>query len=156
MKAFVMEEWRIELVNEIIEVAREFIEETAFPVTFDRSKVYDRLRDAFFSPEGGIVLAVSDEGKIAGGAILYACADYQVEKFGYMEKFFVRPSFRSQGVGRKIAKRCAEWFDEQDCLFSFATSTANIGATGLFTNLMAKFGYQSIGPTLTRKYHGKV
>ncbi len=92
-----------------------------------------------------------------GGAIVYAVADWQKEKFGYVEKFFVRPEFRAKGIARIIAFSIAEWFDDRDCLYSFVTSTANIGAGRLFSNLMAKYGYHDLGPTLSRGiHHGKV
>jgi len=151
MKAIVLTTWDRLIVDDIIDMAETFIKETKFPVTFDRSKVYDRIHTAFFSDDGDVILAIDDNGGVVGGAVVWASADWQVEKFGYVEKFFVRSGSRGRGVGRLIAERSARWFDEKDCVFSFATSTANIGAGRLFVNLMAKYGYQDIGPTLSRR-----
>jgi len=153
----VLGSWQRDIVYGVMDLAAEFARESNYGVTFNPQKVYDRLHQAFFNPEGDIILALDDDGKVVGGAVVYACADWQDEKFGYLEKFYLHPKTRGSGIGRMLAKKCAEWFDANDCLFSFATSTANIGTSGHFTNMMAKFGYQSIGPTLTRKInHGKI
>jgi GNAT superfamily N-acetyltransferase len=154
---FVLEEWQREIIYGIMDLAAEFIRESEYGVSFNPQKVYDRLHQAFFDPDGDIIVAIDTDGNVVGGAVVYAYADWQDEKFGYLEKFYLHPRTRGSGIGRMIAKKCAVWFDDHDCLYSFATSTANIGSTGHFCNMMAKFGYKSVGPTLSRKKnHGKI
>lgn len=157
MKAIVMDEWDYDLVRKTIEIGRIFIEETEFPLTFNYQKIYERLSTAYFSPHGDIILVLGDDGEVMGGAVVYAIADWHDEVFGYVEKCFIRPERRGVGAGRLMAEKMAEWFDARECLFSFVTSTANIGATRQFNNLMAKYGYSDLGPTLAREYqHGKI
>lgn len=156
MNCYVVDKWELALVEDIRLCAREFARESGYLVNYDPKKIYDRCYGSFFDPNAGIIIAKAEDGEIMGGAFLYAVADWHVEKFGYLEKFFVRSGFRREGVGRVLAKKCAEWFDERECVYSFATATANIGETRQFENLMSKYGYQSTGPTLARKQHGKV
>lgn len=151
----VMDKWNRDDIEKIIGIALEFIIETNYPVTFNPDIIYGRLHAAFFDPDSDIVIArLADD--IVGAAVVHAMADWQEEKFGYVEKFFVAPRGRRIGVGRAMTAEISKWFDQHDCLFSFATSTAGIGETRLFSNMMAKFGYQSVGPTLARTQHGKV
>lgn len=157
MNVFVAQEWSSKLVDDIRILAKEFARESGYLVNYDADKIYERVHTSFFDPDAGIITVETDDGDIMGAAFVYAIADWHVEKFGYLEKFFVRAEYRREGVGRVLAKKCSEWFDERECLFSFATSTANIGATRQFQNLMAKYGYEDIGPTLTRKLnHGEI
>lgn len=156
MKAYVMDRWDRDIVEVLINIGKMFVKETDYPITFNRQKVYDRLHNAFFSNDGDIIVVRDGWGNFGGGSIVYAVADYQDEKFGYIEKFFVNPEYRREGVGRMLAEKSARWFDEKGCVLSFTTSTANIGETRQYTNLMAKYQYTDIGPTLVREHNGKI
>lgn len=153
----IIEKWDREVINKLLDLAEEFIRETNFPVTFNRQKARDRFFYAINDPDGVIIAVFDEDGSAMGGAVAYAVADWQDEVFGYVEKFFVSPRARGKGAGRMIADELSRWFDEKNALFSFATSTANIGQNRQFQNLMAKYGYRDIGPTLAREIrHGKI
>lgn len=156
MRAEALKEWNYDLVRQCIEVGRKFVEETELPVTFSRDHIYERLSTAFYSEYGDLILVI-DGKEVLGAAVVYAVADYHPEKFGYVEKMFILPERRGVGAGRVLAEKVSQWFDDAQCVSSFATSTAGIGATGLFKNLMAKYGYEDYGPTLMRENsNGKI
>lgn len=157
MKAQVIDVYDREVINKMLGIYSEFLAETKYPITANREKAWERFFYTIQDPDGGIIVAIDDDGSIMGGAVVYAVADWQDEIFGYVEKFFVSPRYRGKGAGRIIADRVCQWFDEKKAVLSFATATANIGASGQFRNLMAKYGYQDLGPTLAREYqHGKI
>lgn len=138
------------LLNRLLKCTKEFIEETRYPITFCELAARKSLTNAVNNDDGSLIL-VMDGDEVMGGAIVYAVSDWQVERFGYIEKFFVRSKYRARGVGRLLARGCTKWFDERGCVLSFATATANIGQTRQFQNLMSKYGYRDCGATLTRK-----
>jgi GNAT superfamily N-acetyltransferase len=153
----IIDKWDREVINKLLDLYEEFLAETQFPVTANRAKARDRFFYAINDPDGVIIAAFDEDGSIMGGAVAYAVADWQDEVFGYVEKFFVSPRARGKGAGRMIADELSRWFDEKSAMFSFATSTANIGQNRQFENLMAKYGYRTLGPTLAREIsHGKI
>lgn len=153
----IIEKYDKKVINRILKIYEEFISETQFSVTPNREKAWERFFLTINDNDGDLIVVMSEDGEIMGGACVYAIADWQNEIFGYVEKFFVSGKYRGTNAGRMLADEMSKWFDEKGAVFSFATSTANIGAGGQFKNLMAKYGYMDIGPTLAREYrNGKI
>jgi GNAT superfamily N-acetyltransferase len=157
MKAIELEQWDYDLVRQVIDIAGKFISETEFPVSFSYDHVYERLSTAFHYPDAAVFLLIDDR-KVFGAAVCYAVSDWHPERFGYLEKLFVVRERRGLGGSRILMEKIRQWFDDRDCVFSFATGTARIGETGQFQNLLAKYGYIPIGPTLARgkNHNGKI
>ena len=133
----------------IVQMAKEFIEESHYGVTFDYDIAYERITEAIHHPDGDVIY-IKDGDEVAAACKVWAVADWQKEKFGYVEKFYVRQPYRAKGYSRLLAQEMAEWFDHRGCVCSFATATANIGNNRLFANLLAKYAYQPCGDTLYR------
>jgi len=142
--------WNRYLINGILKVLREFIDDTEYGVTYDRDLLYARLSDAFFSEVSTIIVAYDDH-KVYGFAVIHAVADWHPEKFGYIEKMYLVKEARGKTAGRELTRVLTEWFDKRGCIYSFATSTARSGTTGHFTNLLSRYGFKDVGPTLFRE-----
>lgn len=89
-----------ELLSEIMEAAGSGLFE------FDPRQTADRLEDALNSGRYVVLVARTSAERIAGFAALYeSFALYAGGAFGTVAEFYVRPQFRSEGVGRRLMSR---------------------------------------------------
>lgn len=92
------------MVGELLGEIMDAIGERAF--NFDLAATTARLAD-FLSREKYVVfVARGADGEAVGFVSLYeSCALYAEGVFGTIPEFYVRPAFRSAGVGRRLAER---------------------------------------------------
>lgn len=127
-----------------------FISETSYPIQYNEGNAYKHTLYLLCDPSTSIILNYQDE-VFAGFAIVGLDYEFQDKPFGYVSKFYVMPDARGTTAGRELVEEMVDWFDMNQCVCSFATSTANIGQDKLYINLMAKFGFQLSGTVLMRK-----
>lgn len=141
-------------IADVSTAARRFIEESKYPITFDEDNNAKYLWGLFNDPESAIIVNYKDN-VFAGAAILTRDTESHKEFFGYIVKFYVMPEARGTGVARELMQEVVQWFDNTDCVVSFAQATANIGQDRRFANLLKKVGYVELGSNLIRNQYGK-
>lgn len=142
-------------VHKLCELTEEFAKETKWGFTFD----YDVCSLAFFdhiSSDKCVVLAVERDGDLLAAAILIATQDFCADTQGFLHKFYVRKPYRRTKAMFLLMDEVIKWFDSQECVQSFVTSTSGIDEAVIcaFAKLMRKYGYRDCGPTLARGLHG--
>lgn len=149
-----VKEWN-GIVTQIANLARVFIEESSYNLTYSEENTTRTLYQ-FINHPNVAILAVLRENEVAGFSILSRDNEFHNEYFGYLIKFYVSPKHRGKGVGRELMQETVDWFDSTDCINSFATASANIGQDQLFRNLLKKFGYSQDGEQLIREKNVKI
>ncbi len=120
-------EFSYELLDEI-----EKIEKLSFSSPWSRESLSWMLKD-----KGSICLAAMAEGKAVGYGSAFVAADE-----GNIENIAVSPSYRRQGVGRKIVSALIEEMKNRGALVSFLeVRESNIPAKALY----ASFGFVEVG-----------
>jgi GNAT superfamily N-acetyltransferase len=92
------------LLGEIMAV----IGEQAFSFSLDEATVL--LRELLGQGKYSVLVARTESGEIAGFVSMYeSFALYAQGAFGTIAEFYVRPEFRSQGLGRCLSERAKEF-----------------------------------------------
>jgi GNAT superfamily N-acetyltransferase len=93
-----------DLLGEIMEA----IGEQAFNFSLDEATAL--LRELLGQGKYVVLVARTESGQIAGFVSMYeSVALYAQGAFGTIAEFYVRPEFRLQGVGRRLADRAKEF-----------------------------------------------
>ncbi len=96
-----------------------------------------------FEPQA--VLVAEDDGHLVGLAELsihpYA-EGCQSDRVGYLEGWYVKPTFRRQGIGRALLKASEAWAQSQGCT-EFATDTLLEDAD--IAEIYGACGYEEVG-----------
>jgi hypothetical protein len=130
--------------------------ETRLPVTYNPITAQEYLWVLFNDPDTAI-FAEYHKDIFTGFAIVSKDKEFQNEYFGFLSKFYVMPKGRRvTPTGRQMMKDVTQWFDENDCVISFATATAAVGEDNMFVNLCKKYGYKHIGTALIRKQYEQI
>lgn len=137
-------------VTELLGLIEQFLLETQYPITYSASGSTEYIWRIINDPLSAIFLHYQDD-KIAGAIIVHADKEFQNEEFGYISKMYVLPEYRGTRTGRALLDEACRWFDQKNCILSFATATAAVGQDKLYTNLLGKFGFVSQGMVLIRK-----
>lgn len=137
-------------IASLVELAREFIEESRWGFTFDEQVCKLSFFD-FIQGTQSCVLMIENDKEIMGAAILVAAQDLTIEKQGFIHKFYISPKHRRTRAAFLLTDACNKWFDEQGTAVDFTTSTGAVeGSICGYAKLMGKYGYVSCGPTLSR------
>jgi len=137
-------------VSELLELVKRFNDETSYPITYSCSSATDYVWRLVNDPLTAIFLHY--EGRaLAGCIIVHADKEFSNEYFGYISKMYVLPEYRGTKTARSLLKEACDWFDERECVLSFATATAGVGKDRLYINLLGKFGFAVQGMVLIRK-----
>lgn len=129
-------------------IAKSFAAEAGMTYSEENTKAYLRLLRS--SDTSTILVAYYGIEPVAA-AILHYGEEFQVERLGYMLKFYVLPEARGTRVSRALMEEATKWFDTMQCTYSYATSTAGIGQNAAFENLLGKFKYYNIGNAMKRE-----
>lgn len=96
-----------EMVGELLEEIMNSIGEKAF--NFDRDETKERLRQ-FLVDQRSLVFVAEDAGYEAGFIALYeSYALYAEGAFGTIPELYVRPAYRSRGVGKMLVEKAKEF-----------------------------------------------
>lgn len=136
-------------VSSFLEALEVYINEIDYPITYSESQAVAYTWQLLNNPDTAIIVHLEDD-KVVGGAVVMRNKEFYNEYFGYITKFYVLPEYRGTRVARAVMKEVIEWFDDNQCVISFATPSG-VQYDQLFTNLLGKFGYRASGPLLTRK-----
>lgn len=139
-------------IRDLLVVAEEFALESNQPVNYSEYNSTRYFTGILNDPSTDIISVTVDDD-LAGVALVGYEADFHVERFGYLIKFYVCPKYRGTKVGRLLTNEVSEWFDSNDCVKSFATATAGIQADQAFINLLGKYGFLPEGTVLIRNRH---
>lgn len=91
------------LVGELLGEIMATIGVQAFGFSLDEAT--ELLRNALAQGKSFVLVARMETGEIAGFVSMYECfALYAQGGFGTLSEFYVRPAFRSQGIGHLIAE----------------------------------------------------
>lgn len=139
-------------ISDTLLCVEEFIKESGYELTYSYKNSIDYITGLIMDEScGGIVIYLDNE--VAGFATFGYDTEFHNERFGYLMKFYVRKQYRGTTVGRKLIEEITKWFDANNCIESFATSTAAIGEDQQYVNLLSKYGYSTCGRTLKRGIH---
>lgn len=141
--------------DDILFLVQEFINESTYNITFNKDRSLDHIYKVVQSKECNLYLAYLDF-RPSGFSMVCYDSDFMSERFGYVMKFYVHPFARGTYVGRKLIEETTKWFDANNCIDSFATSTAGIGQDKEFQNLLGKFKYEPCGVALKRGLNVKI
>lgn len=142
-------------IHRVLDVVEGFVSESKFKLTYNFDNAYKYMWGIVNDPNSDVIIAEDCHSNVVGGAIVSCEKDVCDETMGYIVKFYISPSKRGIGAGRSVSEKICSWFEKKEAVFSFATSTAMIGNDKVFTNLLSKYGYRDIGPTLC-KNHGEI
>lgn len=133
------------------EIAQIFCEESNLPATFDREQAERTFRVFIDHPNCEVLLAEVEDG-IAGGVMLHFERDFLVETYGYVSKFFVKPSARGMGPGRALVEAAIASAREHGASALFASATAGIDprTEQLFVALFKRHGLSELGRIVWR------
>lgn len=136
-------------IASLLVLSKEFVGETNYPWTYSGEQSYKTFMGFFKLPTSAIIVVI-DNNKIVGAALMVWDQDFIKERIGYLIKFYIRPGSRGTKAGRTLAEAMTKWFDDHNCTTSFATSTAGVGESKQFENLLKKFNFDFCGPTMMR------
>lgn len=134
----------------VLPLIKEFMDESEWGWTYNETNCLQTILNYTTNPETVIIVVKTGDHALCGFAMLAFENDFSDERVGYVSKFYISKKFRKTTAARLLNESCCAWFDYHGCVHSFATSTANIGETKAFNNLMAKQGYKECGQTLVR------
>lgn len=149
----IVTEWGISIAD-VLSGIETFINETSYPITYNYSNAREYIWRIYNDSYSDIIVSYDKDNIFTGFAIVHTDNETHTEYFGYVAKFYVMPSARGTGAGRQLLKEVVDWFDQRNCVVSFATATAGIGQDQSFINLFQKYQYKNIGGTLIRKTNG--
>lgn len=127
-------------IVDVLGLIKTFIEESQHNIEYAHTESIISIA-AYESVDYACVIAAYQEDRAVGFAIVSAPIDFHTPAFGYVDKLYVHPSFRGTGAGRGLVKECIDWFDERGVTESYASSTAEVGQSKLFANLLKKYGF---------------
>lgn len=117
-----------------------------------KDKLLDDLYIVFSNSTSDIIVSYTEDNILAGFAIVHKDTLFNMSPIGILNKFYIRKSYRGTDHGRKLTQMCVDWFDSNDVVDSFATSTAGIGEGKQFENLFKKYGFAVIGACMRRTH----
>ena len=136
-------------LSDVLISIEEFINESNLPITYSKYNSIKYLAN-LLGDMGTKILVVSTALGPAGFAIIGYDNEFHEERFGYVSKFYIRKQHRGTEAGRLLTESMCKWFDENECVTSFATATAGIQEDQLFINLLRKYNFLQGGTVLTR------
>lgn len=142
-------------IEDLLIQVEEFINESDYPLSYNVQSSTQFIINLLRDPTCEIMLVYKD-GVPAGFGIVGYDTEFHNERIGYVLKFYIRKFFRGTPVSRILSVTLSDWFDNNECVVSFVTSTAAIGEDQLFKNLMGKVNYTPVGEVLKRNKHVKI
>jgi GNAT superfamily N-acetyltransferase len=137
------------IINQLENIVYNFIEESSYNISYNKFNTIDYLSNIINDYNSDLIVVYSDDN-IAGFSIVSRSNEFHNEYFGYLIKFYILPKYRKTKAARTLIEESVIWFDEQNCVQSFATATARVGQDKLFINLLKKFGYTQETTCLVR------
>lgn len=141
-------------ISDIAKAISTFIEESEYPIKYSQYNTLTTLQNTVTDIDSDILVDYTDN-VLNGFAVVQRTDEYHEEYFGYLNKFYILADKRTTRAPFRLIGEVTKWFDDQNCVQSFATATAGIGKDNAFIKLMSRFGYTAT-PTgmLIRKQHG--
>lgn len=143
------------VTDDILFLVEQFILESNYNIIYNKDNSIDYIYKILQSKDCNLYLAYNDF-RPSGFSMVCYDTDFMSERFGYVMKFYVHPYARGTYVGRRLIEETTKWFDANNCIDSFATSTAGVGHDKEFQNLLAKYGYAGCGVALKRGLNVKI
>lgn len=109
-------------------------------LTFAADNAEMALHGFIDSEQAEVFIAEVDDAP-AGVLIVYWEDEFQLERIGHIGVLFAAPKYRGTGIGRKMARVAASWFDAMLCKTAFAAAAGKVGQDTLFINTVRKAGF---------------
>lgn len=143
-------------ISDIAKACNIFINESDYPIKYSDTNTTETLWLMFNDFDTGLLVDYTED-TFNGFSIVSKTNEFHEEYFGYLNKFYVLPNRRNTRAAFKLIAEAVKWFDDNECVVSFATATAGIGNDKAFIKLLTKFGYTvTTTGILTRKRYGKI
>jgi GNAT superfamily N-acetyltransferase len=136
-------DWDI-IIIDILQAIKDFSIETDLPVTYNPEGAQGYLWTLVNDPDTAIFVCY-EEDDLLGFAIASRDSEFQYEYFGFLTKLYVLPKGRGTTAGRELLQEVVDWFDESQCVASFAVPTAGIGQDMAYINLLKKYNFSPTG-----------
>lgn len=148
---------RIEDLPSLYGMAKRYVEESSFPITYDHVKAHNSLYKYIERANTGdwIFLVDEDEesGVLCGGIMGQVLDDFCEERFAYVVKMYVEKEFRGLGTSRDLVRAFEVEAKKANAkiIFSVANSGMGLKVETLFVRLFEKFGFKVSGRTLVKE-----
>lgn len=137
-------------VSSFLQAVEKYISEVPYPYTYSEPLAIQQTWQLLNHPDSAIIVHLEDD-KVVGGCTVTRNREFWEEYSGTISQFYVLPEWRGTHVSRKVIQEAVDWFDENNCVISFAGSHAGNHRDKLFTNLLLKYGFTQQGTLLVRK-----
>ena len=137
----ILPEWDTRIYD-VVDACSKFCDEADYPLTFSRTNTLFSLYYVFKDPNAAIIVDYTED-VLNGFAILQRTNEAHEEYLGYINKFYVVPSRRHTRAAYRLMDVIVEWFDNKECILSFANSMARIGKDRAFIKLLSRFNYEA-------------
>lgn len=128
-------------ITDLVEAGKTFMQESKYSLTFSEKNMLEALFCVYIDPDGALIVDYNED-VLTGFAVVQRTNECHKEYIGYLNKFYVMPDKRRTKASIRLMKIVTEWFDNKDCVYSFANAMAMIGHDEAFIKLMKKFDYK--------------
>lgn len=136
-------------IPDLIALAYEANEESSYGWGFDSTTARDYLAQYLKHEEADILLALINN-QVVGATIICQSVEFDVTPVAYLNKFWVSKEGRRTPAARLLMDCAIKWAEGKECGSLFVTATAGLASIEqkLFTNLLAKVGFEHVGPVM--------
>lgn len=138
-------------IDNLVELGAQFINETSYGWTPSAENTRKTLESFIPLSENSDMLAVLTNDASNCVAILEKESLFQVERIGYITKYYLKPDVRGTRLSLELWYACEDYF--QDCAEIFAADTSLIPDSA-YKNFLIKRGFEAGGAILRRKQNG--
>ena len=136
-------------LNALCSMARRFVAETEFPITYSEAHARRTLWTVIHSA----IALVWEGNETLGGAVIGQLEDdFTVEKLAYVSKFYIEKELRGLGVARELLSGFEAEVKRRGASLIYASATAGMGDRNelLYVRLFERQGYNVLGRVLIK------
>ena len=137
--------------EEMVATAREFVKQSAMPLTFNEKRARETLWALLHAPNADILLDMEDD-VLAGAVVLVYDREFYEEIAAYISYFFVHKEFRGTKLAFMLMKEAIALCEKKGAKIISASYHPSMGGNTaeLYVRLLGKHGFKPYGETLMR------